>query len=72
METITLKINKKSREGKTLMDLINLFSLKKTAVQIVDEPRYNPKTEKAIAETKLRIGIIKTTSHEDLMKKLRS
>lgn len=43
MTTITLKVNERTKAGKTLKDLIELFSKENKGVQIVpDKTRYNP------------------------------
>ena len=41
-------------------------------IKISENPRYNSTTEKAIKEAQLGIGVTKTKSHADLMKKLRN
>jgi AAA15 family ATPase/GTPase len=59
MATITLEINENSKEGKTLLDLIHLFSGKKKAVKIIEsseniiheEEIYNPAFVKMVLES---------------------
>ncbi len=69
MATITLKINEKSKEGKTLMDLIKLFSAKKTAVEIIETP--NEGILESIQDFK-EGKIIRGKNASDLLKKLKS
>ena len=37
MATITIKINEKTQEGKTFLELVNFFHAKKKSVEIVKE-----------------------------------
>lgn len=46
------KINEKTKEGKTLMDLIKLFSVKNTNVEIINENQ--PFIEDSIQDFKKR------------------
>jgi hypothetical protein len=68
METI-VRIDNSSNAAKLFLEYIKTLSFAK-----VENPQsvFNKETEKAIREAQAGIGIIKTTSHEDLMKKLRS
>lgn len=72
METITLKINNRSKAGKALKDLIDVLSGKpNTGVEIVEEKsRYNAKTEKVIADAKKGIGVNRVKNSEELFKAL--
>ncbi|MDR2204872.1 MAG: hypothetical protein LBE36_01765 [Flavobacteriaceae bacterium] len=64
-----MTINETSKEAKAFVEYIRSLSF----VKIKEEKnRYNAETEKAIREARAGIGIIKTKSHDDLMKKLRS
>ncbi|TZF85583.1 hypothetical protein FW774_00440 (plasmid) [Pedobacter sp. BS3] len=65
---VTVTINEKGKGAKALIELLSTFSY----VKIHKKNRYNAETEKAIEEARAGIGIIKTKSHADLMKKLRS
>lgn len=67
MATITLKINERSKEGKALMDLIKLFSVKKTAVEIVEN--FNDETIKAIEDVE-NGKTIKVKNSKELFKNL--
>jgi hypothetical protein len=67
MATITLKINEKSKEGKALMDLIKLFSVKKTAVEIIRN--FNEETIKAIEDVE-QGKTIKVKNSKELFKNL--
>lgn len=67
MATITLKINEKSKEGKALMDLIKLFSVKKTAVEILRN--FNDETIKAIEDVE-NGKTIKVKNSKELFKNL--
>lgn len=73
METITLKINNRSKAGKALKDLIDVLSGKpNTGVEIVEEKkRYNAETEKVIADAKKGIGINPVKDSKELFKALR-
>lgn len=52
MATITLEIDENSKEGKTLLDLIHLFSAKKKTVKIIEEEdSYNPEFVKMVLES---------------------
>ena len=70
MTTITLKINEKSKAGKTLLSMVRFFTEEKNGVEIVNVP--NATTQKAINEAKKGIGLNKSSSHTDLMEKLLS
>jgi hypothetical protein len=55
MTTITLKINERSKAGKTLKNMIEIFSKEKENVEIVsDESPYNPKFVKKIKRAQAR------------------
>ncbi|MDR0794053.1 MAG: hypothetical protein LBE82_12160 [Chitinophagaceae bacterium] len=69
METV-IKIDNRSKAAKSFLEYVKTLSFVK-----VEKPTssiFNKETEKAIKEARAGIGIIKTSSHEDLMKKLRS
>ena len=69
MATITLKINEKTKEGKTLMDLIKLFSVKKAIVEIINEKQ--PLIEESFQDYK-NGKIIQAKNAIELVKKLKS
>jgi len=68
MATVTLKINEKTKEGKTLMSLLEFFVSEKKGVELVQTP--NIETLKAMYEAENKIGVSKTKNTEDLFKKL--
>jgi hypothetical protein len=69
--TFTLEIDERTSLGKSIKKMI-LSIVNNKEVKLIEKPRYNPMTEKAIKEAKSGIGISKIKNHEDLMKKLRS
>jgi hypothetical protein len=69
MQTITLKINERSLEGKALMDLIKLFSVKKNAVEIINLP--NEGIEESIQDFKDG-KIIVAKNAKELLKKIKA
>jgi hypothetical protein len=69
MATITLKINVKTKEGKTLMDLIKLFSVKNANVEIINENQSF--IEDSIQDFK-KGKIIQAKNAKELLKKLKS
>lgn len=66
METITLKINEKSSTGKIIKKM--LMALINTPDVEIIEGRYNAETEKVIADTKKRKGLIKVKDLDELKK----
>jgi len=55
MTTITLKINERTKAGKTLKNLIELFSKENKGVEVVsDESPYNPEFVKMIKKAEAR------------------
>ncbi len=70
MTTITLKINEKTKAGKTLLSMVRFFTEEKKGVEILKTP--NATTQKVINEAKKGVGINKSSSHSDLMEKLLS
>jgi antitoxin component of RelBE/YafQ-DinJ toxin-antitoxin module len=68
METI-VRINNRSKAAKLLLEYVETLSFAKVENS---KRRFNKETEKAIKEARASIGIIKTSNHEDLMKKLRN
>jgi hypothetical protein len=69
MATITIKINEKSKEGKTLMELIKLFSVKKTVVEIINIP--NDGIDESIQDYK-EGNIIQAKNAQELLKKIKA
>lgn len=69
MTTLTLKINERTEAGKMILETLKLWQSHEKTIEVVKVP--NAKTLKAIQEARAGIGIIKTKSHSDLMKKLR-
>jgi antitoxin component of RelBE/YafQ-DinJ toxin-antitoxin module len=68
MATVTLKINEKTKEGKTLMSLLEFFISEKKGVELLQTPNFE--TLKAMYEAKNKISITRTKNTEDLFKKL--
>ena len=60
MTNITLKINERSRAGKTLLSLINLFTTENKGVEICEIPNFE--TVKAMYDAKNKINTTKTSS----------
>ena len=52
MTVITLKINEKSKAGKTLLSLVKFFTEEKNGVEIIEEKTPNAVTQKAIDDAK--------------------
>lgn len=75
---VTVEINERTKAGKVILELVELFSKEKKGVKIVapkekttpKEKIPNAETLRSMERTSKNIGLTKTTSHEDLMKKL--
>jgi len=63
---VTIKIDSRSAQAKAFLAYLKALPFVKI------KERYNSETEKVIKEVREGKGIIRTTSHADLMKKLRS
>jgi antitoxin component of RelBE/YafQ-DinJ toxin-antitoxin module len=70
MATITLKINEKTKKGQIFLDFLKQYVQADKTVEIINVP--NEETLKAMKNVEAGIGLTKSTSHEDLMKKLNS
>ncbi len=70
MITITLKINEHTVKGKEFLETLYSFCDDPNDIEIIKVP--NSITQNAIDNAKKGIGLNKSTSHEDLMKKLLS
>ncbi|MBC7413172.1 MAG: hypothetical protein H7331_12055 [Bacteroidia bacterium] len=68
MTTITLKINERTKAGKTLLAMLNFFTTEKRGVDVCSMPNFE--TVKAMYDAKNNIGNTKTTNHAHLMKEL--
>jgi hypothetical protein len=68
MTTITLKINEKSKAGKTLLSMVQFFTEEKNGVEIVKTP--NLETVKAMYEVENKIGVTRVKNSKELFKKL--
>jgi hypothetical protein len=68
MTTITLKINEKSKAGKTLLSMVHFFTEEKNGVEIVKTP--NLETVKAMYEVGNKIGVTRVKNSKELFKKL--
>lgn len=69
METIKLKINKRTSYGKALLELIKIGINEKKGVEIVDENEPNSATIKAIEEVE-KGKTFKVKNSKDLFKEL--
>ncbi len=75
---VTIKIDERTKAGKVLLKLIELYSENQKGIVIVEpvtkakqkEKIPNALTLKTIEETNQGLGLTKTKSHEDLMEKL--
>jgi antitoxin component of RelBE/YafQ-DinJ toxin-antitoxin module len=75
---VTIKIDERTKAGKVLLHLIELYSESQKGIEIVEPVTKvkqnkkipNTQTRKTIEETDKGIGLTKTKSHEDLMEKL--
>jgi hypothetical protein len=65
---VTVKIKENSKQAKAVVEMLRTFSF----VEIVEKPRYNAETEKAIADVRAGRGLHKTKSVDDLMKQLKA
>ncbi len=70
MSIITIKINDKTKVGKTIKKLI--LSLINTPEIEIIEGRYNSETEKVIRDARAGKGLIKIKNREELIKTLNS
>ena len=68
MTTITLKINERSKAGKTLLSMLQFFTEEKNGVEVVQTP--NMETVKAMYEVENKIGITRAKNAIDLFKRL--
>lgn len=67
MDTL-VRIDKRTKEAKLFLAYIKTLPF----VQVEEENvKFNQQTEKAMIEARKGIGVVKTKSHSDLMKKLR-
>ncbi len=68
MTTITLKINEKSKAGKTLLSMVRFFTEEKKGVEVIQTP--NLETVKAMYEVENKIGLSRAKNASDLFNKL--
>lgn len=68
--TITLKINERSKAGKTFKDLIDIFS-SQPGIEVITEEQPNAKTLASLKEAK-EGKVIRAKNAKELMKKLLS
>ena len=68
MTTITLKINEKSKAGKTFLSMVRFFTEEKNGVEILNTP--NLETIKAMYEVENKIGLTRVKNSKELFKKL--
>ena len=82
---ITIKVNERTKAGKLLLEMAQLFSQDKKGIEIIksktkakakDYPISknvpNAETLRSMRNTSKGIGLTKTKSHEDLLEKLYS
>jgi len=75
---VTIKIDERTKAGKVLLNLIELYSEGKKGIEIVElvtkakqkEKIPNARTLKTFEDTDKGLALTKTKSHEDLMEKL--
>lgn len=85
MKTLTIKINERTKAGRTFMGLLEIFSKQKKGVEIIAPAKSkrtkeypisknipNAETIKVFKDTDKNIGLTKTKSHKDLLEKLYS
>lgn len=84
MTTLTIKINERTKAGKTLMNLIELFSKEQKGILIIDEQKtedqekfpavsqekLKPHVLKSFEETDSGIGLSEPQSEEDFLKEI--
>jgi hypothetical protein len=63
---VTVKIKENSKQAKAVVEMLRTFSF----VEIVEKPRYNAETEKAISDMRAGRGIHRAKNVDDLFKKL--
>ncbi len=68
MTTITLKINEKSKAGKTFLSMVRFFTEEKNGVEILKTP--NLETVKAMYEVENKIGLTSVKNSKELFKRL--
>ncbi|WP_395061181.1 hypothetical protein [Flavobacterium sp.] len=68
MTNIALKINERTKAGKTLLSLINIFTSENKGVEICDIPNFE--TVKAMYDAENKIGTTKAKNSKDLFNKL--
>lgn len=68
MTVITLKINERTKAGKTLLSMVNFFTSEKKGVEVFETPNFE--TVKAMYDAENKIGTTKTKNSKDLFKKL--
>ena len=69
MATITIKINERTQEGKTFLELVNFFHSKNKSVEIVKEKSpYNPAFVKMVkkSQSQIKEGKFKTLNTDDV------
>jgi hypothetical protein len=68
MTTITLKINEKSKAGKTLLSMVRFFTEEKNGVELLKTP--NLETVKAMYEAENKIELTRVKNSKELFEKL--
>lgn len=68
MTTITLKINEKSKAGKTLLSMLHFFTEEKKGVEVIQTPNFE--TIRAMYEVENKIGLSHAKNASDLFNKL--
>ena len=68
MTTITLKINEKSKAGKTVLSMLQFFAEEKNGVEVLITP--NLETVEAMYEVENKIGLTRVKKATELFDKL--
>jgi|GEM_PF-3417358 len=68
MTTLILKVNEKTKAGKTFLSMVDFFLTEKEGIEVVENP--NKVTQKAMHEAENKIGLTKTKNTKDLFEKL--
>lgn len=70
MTTITLKINEKSKAGKTLLSMVHFFTEEKNGVEILKEPsERNVSSKKVLQDLDLAFKQLTTVKKSNLKRK---
>ena len=74
METITIKINKRTKAGRAFLEMVEVFFKGKNGIEVMETKKDknipNAETLRSMEKTSKGIGLTNTNSHKDLMEKL--